>query len=123
MFDKLVESAKQKQGRRARRLFLVTGAIYAVALTALGVATVIGFNAALAEEYDVIGCMTPPAPSEPAPNPVRIKTNLKSEPDPGFMVPVKTTPPPKLDELDPMDWKPIQSNSVPGGVPTGIGSG
>ncbi|MBO0727156.1 MAG: hypothetical protein J2P52_16240 [Blastocatellia bacterium] len=67
MFDKLVESAKQKQGGRARRLFFVTGAVYAVALAALGVAAIIGFNSALAEEYDVTISLIPPAPSGPAP--------------------------------------------------------
>src|SRR6266540_4297552 len=101
MFDKLVESAKEKQGRRARRLFLATGAVYAVALTALGVATVIGFRPALAEGYDVLSkLIPPPVPSGPDPNPVQIKPNLKSAPDPGFVAPVKTIQPPKPDELN-----------------------
>ena len=56
MFDKLVESAKEKQGRRAKRFFLATGAVYAVALVALGIAAIIGFNSALAEESDIISC-------------------------------------------------------------------
>ncbi|MGH9753049.1 MAG: hypothetical protein ACREA2_09710, partial [Blastocatellia bacterium] len=63
MFDKLVESAKQKQRGRAGWLFLATGAIYAVTLTALGIATVIGFRTALAEEYDVITCPVLPPPA------------------------------------------------------------
>src|SRR5215510_16046023 len=88
MFDKLVESTKEKQGRRARRLFLATGVVYAVALTALGVATVIGFRPALAEGYDVLSILTPPpVPSGPDPSPVQIKQNLKSAPDPGFVAP------------------------------------
>src|SRR5215475_3906992 len=99
MFDILVESARQKNGRRARRLFLATGAVYAVALAALGVATIIGFNSALAEEYDIIGCMAPPVPSAPDPNPVHIKPNLKSAPDSGFVAPVKIKPLPPEDEL------------------------
>jgi protein TonB len=97
MFDKLVESAKQKQGRRARRLFLATGAIYAVALTALGVATIIGFNSALAEEYGVLSILTPPpVPLGPDPNPAQIKPNLKSAPDPKFVAPK-----PNVDILPP----------------------
>ncbi|HEY6401463.1 MAG TPA: hypothetical protein VI479_08635, partial [Blastocatellia bacterium] len=64
MFDILVESTKQKQGRRARRLFLVTGAIYAVALTALGVASIIGISPALAEESYMILVLTPPPPPQ-----------------------------------------------------------
>jgi protein TonB len=119
MFDELVESTKEKQGRRARRLFLATGAVYAVALVALGVATVIGFRPALAEGYDVLSHLTPPpVPSAPDPNPVQIKPNLKSAPDLGFVAPVKTIQPPKVDELN---LGPIKTNPIPGGGPTGIG--
>jgi periplasmic protein TonB len=119
MFDKLVESTKEKQGRRARRLFLATVAVYAVALTALGVATVIGFRPALAEGYDVLSVLTPPpVPSAPDPNPVQIKPNLKSAPDSGFVSPVNTIQPPKVDELN---LGPINPNPIPGGGPTGIG--
>jgi periplasmic protein TonB len=119
MFDKLVESTKVKQGRRARRLFLATMAVYAVALTALGVATVIGFHPALAEGYDVLSKLTPPpVPSGPDPNPIQVKPNLKSAPDPGFVAPVKTIQPPKVDELN---LGPIKPNLIPGGDPTGIG--
>ncbi|HEU0185454.1 MAG TPA: energy transducer TonB [Blastocatellia bacterium] len=64
MFDTLVESTKQKQGRRARRLFLVTGAIYVVALTALGVATIVGINPALAEGSYILGELIPPQPPQ-----------------------------------------------------------
>jgi periplasmic protein TonB len=87
MFDILVESSKQKQGRRARRLFLVTGAIYAVALTVLGVATIIGFNSALAEEYDVTISLVPPVPSGPAPQPESIQSNPKQGLAPRFEPP------------------------------------
>jgi periplasmic protein TonB len=122
MFDKLVESAKQKQGRRARRLFLATGAIYAVALTALGVATIIGFNSALAEEYGVLSILTPPpVPSGPDPNPAQIKPNLKSAPDPKFVAPK-----PDVDILPPDQWIKINLDRRPlvDGAPswTGIGS-
>src|SRR5215813_5516705 len=88
MFDKLVESTKEKQGRRARRLFVATMAVYAVALTTLGVATVIGFHPALAEGYDVLSKLTPPPiPSAPDPSPVQMKPNLKSAPDLRFVAP------------------------------------
>src|SRR5262245_29527147 len=119
MFDKLVESAKEKQGRRARWLFLATVAVYAVALTALGVATVIGFRPALAEEYDVLSkLIPPPVPSGPDPSPVQIKPNLKTALDSRFVAPEKTTHPPKLDELN---LEPIKPNLIPGGDRTGIG--
>jgi periplasmic protein TonB len=88
MFEKLVESAKEKRGRRARRLFLATVAVYAVALTALGVATVVGFHPALAGGDEVLSILIPPSvPSGPDPSPVQIKPNPKSAPDPGFVAP------------------------------------
>lgn len=90
MFDKLVESAKQKQGRRAKRLFLVTGVIYAVALTALGVATIVGFKPALAEEYNVLLSLIPPPLSGPQPRPVQ--SNQRPTPYQGFVEPKKLTP-------------------------------
>src|SRR5262249_22658946 len=124
MFDKLVESAKEKQGRRARRLFLAIVAVYAVALTALGVSTVIGFHPALAEGYDVLSKLTPPpVPSAPDPNPVQIKPNLKSEPNPGFVTPVKIKPLPPEDELSKLlgERKPMRLSVA--GAPLGIGRG
>ena len=93
MFDKLVESAKEKRGRRARRLFLATMAVYAVALTMLGVATVIGFRPALAGGGDDLSILIPPTlPSGPDPNPVQIKPNLKPAPDLGFVTPKPDVP-------------------------------
>src|SRR5215813_4766987 len=124
MFDKLVESTKEKQGRRARRLFLATMAVYAVALTALGVATIIGFRPALAEGYDVLSRLTPPpVPSGPDPNPVQIKPNLNSAPDPGFVTPVKIKPLPLEEDLSKLllDRKPMYPSVF--GAPTGLGSG
>src|SRR5215510_4793023 len=119
MFDKLVESTMEKQGRRVRRLFLATVAVYAVALTALGVATVMGFHPTLAEGYDVLSKLTPPpVPSGPDPNPVQIKPNLKSASESRFVAPEKTTLPPKIDEPN---LGPIKPHLIPGGDPTGIG--
>src|SRR5215471_13397264 len=99
MFDTLVESARLKHGGRARRLFLVTGAVYAVALSALGVAAIIGFNSALAEEYDITIGLVPPVPSNPAPQEVSRRPDLKSEPASRFVAPDKTTTPPDTDKL------------------------
>lgn len=105
MFEKLVESAKEKKGRRARRLFLATMAVYAVALTTLGVATVIGFRPALAGGDDVLSILIPPSvPSGPDPNPVQIKPNLKSAPDLGFVTPkpdVAILPPDQVKAFGP----------------------
>jgi protein TonB len=104
MFDKLVESTKEKQGRRARRLFLATLAVYAVALTALGVATVIGFNSALAEEYDITTCLIPPVPSGPAPQHTSSQLNLKQAPAPRFELPKEIKDLPTLDDIKKMDF-------------------
>jgi protein TonB len=119
MFDKLVESVKEKQGRRARRLFLATVAVYAVALTSLGVATVIGFQPALAGGDEVLSILIPPpVPSGPDPSPVQIKPNLKSAPDQGFVAPIKTIDPPEVDNLNLERVRPIL---VTGGNPMAIG--
>jgi protein TonB len=104
MFDKLVESAKQKQGTRARRLFLATGAVYAVALTALGVAAIVGFNSALAEEYEMTIRLVPPIPSGPAPQRASIQQNLKEAPAPRFEPPTVPQVLPTVDELNRFDF-------------------
>ncbi|MBS1786411.1 MAG: TonB family protein [Acidobacteria bacterium] len=91
MFDVLVESSKRKSGKRASRYFVVTTAIYAVALLALGVGTIIGFSPALAEEYNLAAMLAPPPlPNNPKPmdQPKPI-ANIKSEVDPGFIAPTK----------------------------------
>jgi len=101
MFDKLVESAKQKQGKRARWFFLATGVIYTVALAAFGVIAIIGFNPALAEEYDdVITCMLPHPDYTQH---ITVEPNLKSVPSHGFVTPlypiVDILPPDQLKDL------------------------
>jgi protein TonB len=102
MFEKLVESAKQKQGKRARRLFLFTGVIYATVLTALGVLTIIGYNPALAEEYLSLTILTPPTEiSTGQPSPQRQKINLVSEPR--FRPPSSVAPPPDPHTVPPLE--------------------
>lgn len=121
MFDKLVESAKQKQGGRARRLFLATGVIYVVALTALGVATIVGFSPALAEEYNIITCVIPPpAPSAPDPKPAQAQLNHRPEPNPGFLSPREVKP---LDELAKLNLEFRKPELVIVGAPIGAGTG
>lgn len=90
MFDTLVESTKRKNSKRASRYFVVTTAIYAVALVAIGVGTIIGFSPALAEEHNLIGMLAPPLPNN-APPTVQPKNipNLKPDVSAGFVAPVK----------------------------------
>ncbi len=119
MFDKLVESATQKQGRRAKRLFLVTGVIYVVALTALGVMTIVGFRPALAEEYDVITCLAPPPPPAGNPDPLPVQSNPKSAPN------LSLAPPKKIVDLPPDQWKTVnfEPRTLVPGAPTWTGAG
>jgi len=99
MFDKLVESAKQKQGGRARRLFLATSLIYAVALSAFGVMAIMGFSPALADEYTMTVGLVPPPPPLGPPESRPKQTNLKPAPDLNFMD-LK-----KVEKLPPLDWE------------------
>jgi protein TonB len=118
MFDKLVESTKEKQGRRARRLFLATGAVYAVALAAIGVATIIGFNSALAEEYDITICLVPPVPSGPAPQQTPSQLNLKEATAPRFEPPKEVKDLPKLDDTIKVDFWRKKQDGIAGAPPT-----
>jgi protein TonB len=121
MFDKLVESAKQKQGKRARRLFLVTGVTYAVALIAFGVITVIGYSPALAEEYDILSRLIPPPPvlGVQQPPPTQPKFVTRSSPDFRPPDPERLAPPP--DPATISDYNPVgpilsaNSSTAPGG--------
>lgn len=103
MFDILVESTKQKSGKRSSRYFAVTTAIYSVALVALGIGTIIGFTPALAEEQSLIGMLAPPLPNN-APPTVQPKNipNIKPDVSQGFVAPVK----PPIDIPDPHTVQP-----------------
>lgn len=87
MFDILVESAKSKRDRRAGRYFVLTTMIYAVALIALGVGTIIGFSPALAEEYSLIVDLVPPVPFESAPPPISTPNVSRVEVPPNVFAP------------------------------------
>lgn len=89
MFDRLVESTKQKQGRRAGRYFVVTCAIYGLALIGFGVATVLTFSPVLAEEYALIGLLPPPVPVAPPPAPLIDNSISKPAPEAHFVPPQK----------------------------------
>jgi periplasmic protein TonB len=90
MFDRLVETTKQKNGRRARRYFVVMGVIYALGLGGFGVATVLTFSPVLAEEYALIGLLPPPVPFTPQPAPL-INPISKPAPEARF-VPLEKPP-------------------------------
>jgi len=86
MFDKLVESTKQKpQGRN--KFYLLTSLIYGTALSAVAVLTIIWFNPGMAEANTVIGMLAPPPVpvSAPPPDP---KPSAPAPPD-QFISPIK----------------------------------
>jgi len=114
MFDKLVESAKEKQGGRARRLFLATGVVYSGALLALSVVAILGFNSALAEEYGITTCLIPPVPSSPAPQHTPSQLNLKQATAPRFEPPKEIKALPTLDDIKKMDFGVKRSGLIAG---------
>lgn len=88
MFDKLVESTKQKQQGR-KKFYLVTSLIYGSSLSVLAVATILWFNPAMAEATTV-GLIFAPPPIPVAPAPVEA-TPSRPTPQPQFAPP--TIPP------------------------------
>lgn len=80
MFDKLVESTKQKQGRRAGGYLAATTLIYGLALVGIAIGTIIGFSPALAEEYSLKATLAPPPlPIGPPPPPAIQRTALEPQ--------------------------------------------
>jgi protein TonB len=68
MFDRLVESSRQKQDRRAGGYLVVTSLIYALALVVFVALAVIGFNPVLVDERSFLARVTlPPIPANPLP--------------------------------------------------------
>jgi hypothetical protein len=72
MFDRLVESTKNKQRSRSGRFLFLTGLIYAMLLTVLAVWTIMGFSPGLADGIDLTR-LTPPMPINTLPTrPVQV---------------------------------------------------
>lgn len=124
MFDVLVESTRRKTGKRASRYFVVTTAIYAVAIFALGVGTIIGFSPALAEEYNLVGILAPPVPMTPAaPQPeTSAPQNAKVDVQPEIFAPAKE--PVKIPDVGDIKFlpKPRPNGPIVPGLPPGTGS-
>ncbi len=121
MFDKLVESTKQKpQGRN--RFYLVTSLIYGTALSALAVLTVIWFNPGLAEANSSELVFTAPPVPVAAPPP-ELARAPKPAPPPDFVAPKE---PPK-EIADPKTVTPLPPKTrgtvIVGAPPIGATSG
>lgn len=78
MFEKLIESTMQKQRGRTGSMLLMTGLIYLVVMTAVGVATVFWFNPALAESNRIAAILAPPPPPGPPPPVVEQPREVRS---------------------------------------------
>lgn len=124
MFDKLVESTKCKRGGRAGRYFAITTMIYAVALVALGVGTIIGFSPALAEEYALAAMLTPPVPRNSSPPPAITPNKVRVDAPMNIFAP-PTRPPKDILPPDLAADIPVRPYSpvIPTGVPPGNGGG
>lgn len=124
MFDKLVESSKQKQGRRSRRFLVATTLIYTVALASFGALAIIGFSPALAESYDVIArLIPPPVPPGPAPQSPHRRPNPRPAPALSFATPVEAPKIPTLDDLKDLNLEDHGNRLVVHGAPNLSGFG
>jgi len=99
MFDKLIESTKQKGGRRTGRYFAVTCGVYAFALTVLGVGTILTFSPVLAEQYGMVLPIVPPVQGRQEQTPQTQRRKLKLEPVQGFVVPKKPIAIPPVEHV------------------------
>lgn len=96
MFEKLVESTKQKSNGRTGRIVLLTTMIYGAMLTVTGIATIFWFNPALADSLKVGVMLTPPVP--PAPRPAAQQVVTRSNAAPSFVAPEH--PPVTVDPIN-----------------------
>ncbi len=75
MFDRLVESSRHKQGRRASSYMLVTSLFYTLALFVFVALAVLGFNPILAHEGSFLAKVTlPPVPADSLPMTIKCPT-------------------------------------------------
>ncbi|HYE72848.1 MAG TPA: TonB family protein [Blastocatellia bacterium] len=119
MFDKLIESTKQKRAGRTSRFFLTTTIAYAGALALFAVATVFWFNPALASTADIAE-LIPPVPLAPQqPAPVQVSRNI--QPEIRFAPP--TTPPVRIPDVRevPPSTPSSPSHYIPGTPNLGTG--
>ncbi|MFN7948585.1 MAG: energy transducer TonB [Blastocatellia bacterium] len=131
MFEKLVESTKQKSNGRTGRIVLLTTMIYGAMLTVTGIATIFWFNPALADSLKVNVMLTPPVP--PVPRPAVQQTVTRNAAPTAWIAPTHppvtvdphTVPPAPTTSRIAVAGSPGGSvgnfNSVPGGSDDGPG--
>jgi TonB family protein len=116
MFDRLVESSRQRQGGGAGGYLFVTSLVYALALVLFVALAVIGFNPVLADEHAFMAGVTlPPIPVDPLPVvPIRDKCTVLP-PDPtSTKIPETTLPEPYVGEFRRINLPPGVFNTTPG---------
>jgi protein TonB len=107
MFDRLVESSRQKQGRRAGGYLLVTSLIYALALVVSVAMAVIGFNPVLAGKHSFLAEIAlPPPPEDPPQEYTSGGGPTAPTPDNTLSVPAKI-PETNLPQIDVGEVRPI----------------
>jgi len=99
MFDKLVESSKEGQGRRKGRYIVVTTLIYITAIVVSAIATIFSFDPVLGKEFFLMG-VAPPPPYEAQPAKSLKENDVRRTVLPGKFPPVKIDDyPPVINEL------------------------
>ncbi len=115
MFDRLVESTKNKQRSRSGRFLFLTGLIYAMLLTVLAVWTIMGFSPGLAESIDWAR-LAPPILLTEAPPPIQHASRVTRATSMSFRQPTGETAPPPPDTVPSL--QPPNRNLIRTGLPT-----
>lgn len=124
MFDKLVESTKEKQGRGAGGYLAATTLIYGLALVGIAIGTIIGFSPALAEEYSLKAILAPPPLPIGLPPPPAIRRTVLEPQTISFTAPTNPIDISRMRRAE--DLPPVRignSRPVVVGAPLGNGSG
>jgi TonB family protein len=130
MFDRLVESSRQRQGGGPGGYLFVTSLVYALALVLFVALAVIGFNPVLADKHAFVAEVTlPPIPADPLPVEPNGYSCTVLPPDPTVRLSTKI-PDTILPEIDVSGFRHINLssgtfNTAPGGgggLPVGRGT-
>ncbi len=121
MFDRLVESRNSRYERRTGRYFILTMVFYSLAITAIGIGTIIGLSPVLAEEYSLSTRLAPPPPPAGPPQPNLRSLQRSTVPSniiQGFLSPKRV-----IDIPDPsqtLDYSVRHTGIYVSGAPSGI---
>ena len=114
MFDTLVESTSNKQGRTGS-FFLITGLVYAAILLTVGVVTIFWFNPTLTDSAELTAMLAPPPPPPPPPPPAEAPKVVIKQEAPTTFTPPKN-PPKEIPKAETVKSQPIRQVVSMGGV-------